>query len=253
MSNSNNNTSPKELLCTLILLAVGCIVGVYMLWWCGVGVGFGGTTETWSHFGAFFGGVLGPILSFFSFLGIIYTVYLQSKSNKEQAIANKNTAYATESSEKLAKANLEEQKKQFKEQVDYDKQKRLLDTLLGSINEVETSGCDAVLDLINKDSDNYSTLGFYFNTYNWRAKVFCIELNHLHSKLDKESAEIIIPYLEKTSGQLSNYCTEGLGNPIIDFTNESKAIADSITELTGYETQITAIIQGLKSKFGIIM
>ena len=251
MSNSNSESSPKGLLIVLIALAFMCIGGVYFLWFKGVGVGFGGTTETWSHFGAFFGGVLGPILSFFSFLGVIYTVYLQSKSNKEQAKANEYTAEAIKSSEILSKENLEEQRKQFKEQIEYYKQKRLLDTLLNSIERVEFAGGNAVLDLTNKDSNNYSTLGFYCNTYCWKAKVHGIELKHFHSKLDEESTEIIIPYLEKISGQLRNFYESGLEGKRVHFTNPSEEIVYFIKELKEYESEINTVIQMLKKKFDI--
>ncbi|ATG78068.1 hypothetical protein [Pseudoalteromonas sp. 1_2015MBL_MicDiv] len=100
-----NNKIFKGVLISLIVLAIVPMVIIFTLWFKGLGVGIGGTTgttETWSHFGSFFGGVLGPILSFFSFTAIIYTVYLQSDSNKVQALANKQAAEDRLTSEKLA-------------------------------------------------------------------------------------------------------------------------------------------------------
>lgn len=247
MSTSNSKTSPTGLLITLIFLSVLCIAGVYFLWSCGVGVGFGGTTETWSHFGSFFGGVLGPILSFFSFLGIIYTVYLQSKSNKEQALANEHTVTAIKLSEEMSKENLVEQRKQFKKQHEYDQQKRLFDMLLNSINRLEIAGENAVLDLTTKvdDDKSLSTLGPNYNTYNWRAKTFVIALDKFTSQLNKESAEIIILYFQKLSGQLHNF-SGALQNASVLFTNPPPHIERAVSELKSYEDKIDKSIKVLK-------
>ncbi|WP_394192436.1 hypothetical protein [Pseudoalteromonas atlantica] len=251
MYSSSSVKSPKRLLFVLILLAAGCILGTFYVWQKGLGVGYGGTTETWAHFGSFFGGVLGPLLSFFSFLGVIYTVYLQSKSNEVQAQANENTATSIESSELASKENLEEQRKQFQEQIEYDRQKQLLDMFLISSNRVDIAGCEAVKDLTTKNEKEESTLSYYYNTYNWRAKVFVIELKRLNSKLDKESAVIITPHLEKVSGQLYNYCKNGLNNPSITFTTEADVIQICTNELERYAHEIETVIGGLKDKYGI--
>ncbi|MBE0379220.1 hypothetical protein PPRY_a1819 [Pseudoalteromonas prydzensis ACAM 620] len=229
-----------------------CIGGVYFLWFKGVGVGFGGTTETWSHFGSFFGGVLSPVLSFFSFLGIIYTVYLQSKSNKEQALANKYTVTAIKLSEEMSKENLVEQRKQFKQQNEYDQQKRLFDMLLNSINRLEIAGENAVLDLTTKvdDDESLSTLGPYYNTYNWRAKTFVIALDKLTSQLNKEGAEIIILYLQKLSGQLHNF-SGALRSKKVVFTNPTADITSAVHELESYKDKINESIEVLKSNHAI--
>ncbi|MCF2846575.1 hypothetical protein NH514_04750 [Pseudoalteromonas sp. ACER1] len=249
MSDSNGNKSPIFFLTILIALALLCVVGTYCIWSKNLGIGYGGTTETWAHFGSFFGGVLGPILSFFSFVGVIYTIYLQSKSNKQQAQANRQTAVAAESSEKLAEKNIKEQEKLHLNQISYDKQKRLLDILLRSIDRVETAGENAVLDLTTKDDNNDSKLGPYFNTYNWRAQVFAIELNSLKDKIDKESAEIIISYLEKISGQLNNFCTNGLKNIDVTFSQPQKQIEAAINNLESHKTKIDTIKEYLGDKY----
>ncbi len=205
MSNSYSVTSPKWLLIVLIALAFMCIGCVYFLWFKGIGVGFGGTTETWSHFGAFFGGVLGPILSFFSFLGVIYTVYLQSKSNKEQAKANEHTTEAIKSSEILSKENLEEQRKQFKEQIEYDKQQRVLDFLTKILDELESAGGDVYSDFVPKETSTASKLGPNFNLYSWKLRKTCVVVKRLRGKLDIESAKIVNLLLEAVIGQIEGY------------------------------------------------
>lgn len=205
MSNSNSESSPKGLLYTLIFFAVVCIAGVYFLWWSGVGVGFSGTTETWSHFGSFFGGVLGPVLSFFSFIGIIYTVYLQSKSNKEQAKANEHTTEAIKSSEILSKENLEEQRKQFKEQIEYDKQQRLLDFLTKILDELESAGGDVYSDFVPKETSADRKLGPHFNLYSWKLRKTCVVVKRLRDKLDINSAKIVNLLLEAVIGQIEGY------------------------------------------------
>ncbi|WP_165722327.1 MULTISPECIES: hypothetical protein [unclassified Pseudoalteromonas] len=208
MSNSNSETSPKWLLIVLIALAFMCIGGVYFLWFKGVGVGLGGTTETWSHFGAFFGGVLGPILSFFSFLGIIYTVYLQSKSNKEQAKANEHTTEAIKSSEILSKENLEEQRKQFKEQIEYDKQQRLLDFLTKILDELESAGGDVYSDFVPKETSAARKLGPHFNLYSWKLRKTCPAVKRLRDKLGIDSAKLVNLQLEAVIAQIDGFITE---------------------------------------------
>ncbi|MBG9991566.1 MULTISPECIES: hypothetical protein [unclassified Pseudoalteromonas] len=205
MSNTNSETSPKWLLIVLIALAFVCIGGVYLLWFKGVGVGYGGTTETWSHFGSFFGGVLGPVLSFFSFIGIIYTVYLQSKSNKEQAKANEHTTEAIKSSEILSKENLEEQRKQFKEQIEYDKQQRLLDFLTKILDELESAGGDVYSDFVPKETSAARKLGPHFNLYSWKLRKTCVVVKRLRDKLDIDSARIVNLLLEAVIGQIEGY------------------------------------------------
>ncbi|TGE81331.1 hypothetical protein C7Y70_13060 [Pseudoalteromonas sp. KS88] len=205
MSNSNSESSPKGLLYTLIFFAVVCIAGVYFLWWSGVGVGFSGTTETWSHFGSFFGGVLGPVLSFFSFLGIIYTVYLQSKSNKEQALANKYTVTAIKLSEEMSKENLEEQRKQFNEQIEYDRQQRTLDFLTNMLNELEKAGGDVLSDFVPKDINAQVKLGPHFNLYSWKLKKTSVVVKRLRDKLDIDSAKLVNLLLEAAIAQISGH------------------------------------------------
>ena len=51
-----NNKIFKGVLISLIVLAIVPMVIIFTLWFKGLGVGIDGTTETWSHFGSFFGG-----------------------------------------------------------------------------------------------------------------------------------------------------------------------------------------------------
>lgn len=47
------------------------------------GTELSGSHEVWGQFGDYFGGILNPLLSFFAFLALLYTVYLQMQSGKE--------------------------------------------------------------------------------------------------------------------------------------------------------------------------
>lgn len=76
----------------LIVILVTCLLIALLsvplfLWSEKFGIGNGGTTETWSHFGTFFSGILSPLLAFFSFIGVIITIRQQGKSNRLQAEA----------------------------------------------------------------------------------------------------------------------------------------------------------------------
>ena len=205
MPNSTSETSPKLLLLVLIVSAFVCIGGVYFLWFKGVGVGFGGTTETWSHFGSFFGGTLGPALSFFSLLGIIYTVYLQSKSNKEQAKANEHMTESIKSSELLSKENLMEQRIQFEEQIEYDKQKRTLDFLTNVMSELEKVGGDVYSDFVPKNPNTVVKIGPHFNLYSWKLRKTCPVVFRLRDVLDADSAKLLTLMLEVVIAQIDGF------------------------------------------------
>ncbi|TMP07564.1 hypothetical protein CWC11_06295 [Pseudoalteromonas sp. S3178] len=58
------------------------------LWSENFGLGHGGTTETWSHFGAFFSGIVSPLLALLSLIGVLITIRTQGESNKQQAYSN---------------------------------------------------------------------------------------------------------------------------------------------------------------------
>lgn len=249
MSNSADETSPKWLLLALIVLAFACVGGVYFLWFKGVGVGFGGTTETWAHFGSFFGGTLGPALSFFSFLGVIYTVYLQSKSNKEQAFANEQAAMAIKSSEQLAKDNLKEQKKLHLNQIEHDKQQQILGFLKGLFNDLDQAGVDAISDFVPRDSSVPPKIGPYFNGYFWKLKKTAPIVNRLKDELNKESAELIILLIEITIGQLSNFQNQiKIGGHI--FINQDD-IDDTLEYLSTAEYAFDRTKKYIETKFCI--
>jgi hypothetical protein len=45
--------------------------------------GVSSSQEVWGQFGDYFGGVLNPILSFFAFCALLYTVHLQLQSSRD--------------------------------------------------------------------------------------------------------------------------------------------------------------------------
>ncbi|MGO2167146.1 hypothetical protein, partial [Pseudoalteromonas sp.] len=160
--------SDKSKLISIVILAIFSIIGVLFLWMFSLGVGFGGTTETWSHFGSFFGGVLGPALAFFSFVGVIFTVYLQSQSNKEQTITNSNAANDRLESVRLQKELQEESKTLFDRKIKHEKQIQLQTLLVKDFDEIEMFGNAAINEIVNPDRDNWEA----FNTYVGKIYVF---------------------------------------------------------------------------------
>jgi hypothetical protein len=73
---------------TCLLLAL-LLFAPLLLWNVKFGIGYGGTTEAWSHFGTFYSGIASPLLAFLSFTGVIITIRQQGQSNRLQADANK--------------------------------------------------------------------------------------------------------------------------------------------------------------------
>ena len=100
MLHQSNNTSNKmtNRLKYLFLLAfvVPLIILLILLgaWNNTFGLGLGGTTSTWSNLGSFLGGLFGPILSYFSILAVLLTLYHQQKDSK---LILKNNAINTHS------------------------------------------------------------------------------------------------------------------------------------------------------------
>lgn len=81
---------------TCLLLAL--LFSPLLLWEVKFGIGYGGTTEAWSHFGTFFSGIVSPLLAFLSFIGVFITIRQQGQSNRLQADANEKA----ENNRKLA-------------------------------------------------------------------------------------------------------------------------------------------------------
>ncbi|MBD1581084.1 hypothetical protein [Pseudoalteromonas sp. S16_S37] len=203
MSNVNATDSIKYPLIILVIFAIVAVLGVYILWNIGLGVGFGGTTETWAHFGSFFGGVSSPTLSFFSFIGVLYAIYLQSKSNTEQAKANKQAAEAMELSTENNANNLVEQRKLQEQEMQHDKQQHLLAFFVDMFNELDRAGCEALNDFFPKEIDQEPIIGPYSNTFRWKVKSTAVATNKLKDKLDEDSAELVVLLIAKGVGQIN--------------------------------------------------
>ncbi|WP_105201087.1 hypothetical protein [Pseudoalteromonas sp. T1lg10] len=123
----------------LVIIAV--IVFLVMLvplalWSKGLGLGFDGSSETWAHFGSFFGGVVGPVLTSVSILGLVMTVYLQAQNNTHQAQANEQ-AEASRLKSLGLEMELEKRREQrFKQEaVERDRQNFML-LITPRINEI---------------------------------------------------------------------------------------------------------------------
>ncbi|MGO2010962.1 hypothetical protein [Pseudoalteromonas sp.] len=191
--------SDKSKLISIVILAIFSIIGVLFLWMFSLGVGFGGTTETWSHFGSFFGGVLGPALAFFSFVGVIFTVYLQSQSNKEQTITNSNAANDRLESVRLQKELQEESKTLFDRKIKHEKQIQLQTLLVKDFDEIEMFGNAAINEIVNPDRDNWEA----FNTYVGKIYVFAPMIRMAMKKVDNDYEEILYLYSRRCLGQIN--------------------------------------------------
>lgn len=72
----------------LFLIAVIVVFSIYLINFHG---GLSGNSQDWGAFGSYFGGVLAPIVAFFSTIAIIYTIYLQKKILRENQVFAENT------------------------------------------------------------------------------------------------------------------------------------------------------------------
>ncbi|MEI8665990.1 hypothetical protein P4S81_15900 [Pseudoalteromonas sp. B28] len=100
MLGQSNNTSNKMTNRLKYLFSLAFVVPLIILlillgaWNTTFGLGLGGTTSTWSNLGSFLGGLFGPILSYFSILAVLLTLYHQQKDSK---LILKNNAINTHS------------------------------------------------------------------------------------------------------------------------------------------------------------
>ncbi|ATC82732.1 hypothetical protein [Pseudoalteromonas agarivorans] len=243
-----NNTIFKGVLISLIVLAIVSMVVIFTLWFKGLGVGIGGTTETWSHFGSFFGGVLGPILSFFSFTAIICTVYLQSASNIAQASANEQAAKDRLLAEDLAVRYQKEQKIAFLKNIEHEKQQQLLSFFINTFDELESLGCEAVQDLIEKNEFGLATLSYRTSSYAWKAQSTSLVLKRCLDKFDSESAELIHIYATKCSGQINNF-KENIETYRACLNNSAEELARMLSESQETHRRFEDSLQILKDKY----
>lgn len=242
-----NNKIFKGVLISLIVLAIVSMVVIFTLWFKGLGVGIGGTTETWSHFGSFFGGVLGPILSFFSFTAIICTVYLQSASNTAQASANEQAAKDRLLAEDLAVRYQEEQKIAFLKNIEHEKQQQLLSFFINTFDELESLGCEAVQDLTEKNEFGLATISYRTNSYAWKAHSTSLVLERCLDKFDSESAELIHIYATKCSGQINNF-KENIETYRVYLNNSAEELARILNESQETHRRFEDSLQVLKDK-----
>lgn len=76
----------KKLWIALVVVALLAFLGVFLaaiVYRYQFGSHFSPVMQDWNHFGAYFGGTLGPILGFLSLAGVLVTVYLQSDLVRE--------------------------------------------------------------------------------------------------------------------------------------------------------------------------
>lgn len=123
----------------IVMIVVMVVVGVYFF---NFGGGkLSGDTGTWGEFGDYVGGTLNPMLAFFSFLVLCYTINLQSKQLAQNQLALKQNARAlklnieelknsTEQLQLSAKAQLEMEKTQKIQQFE-----GLFTFMLGQLNK----------------------------------------------------------------------------------------------------------------------
>ncbi|MEI8669594.1 hypothetical protein P4S65_15965 [Pseudoalteromonas sp. B131b] len=243
-----NNKIFKGVLISLIVLAIVPMVIIFTLWFKGLGVGIGGTTETWSHFGSFFGGVLGPILSFFSFTAIIYTVYLQSDSNRVQALANKQAAEDRLTSEKLAIKSQKDQRDAFHKRIKHEKQQQLLSFFINTFDELESLGCKALEDFTLKNNLELPTLASNSNSYAWKAHSTSLVLKRCLDKFDSESAELIYIYATKCSGQINGF-KRNIGTYQNTLNNSTEEIKEILKEWEATHCRFENSLQIFKNKY----
>ena len=80
----------KTLMCLAVFTILACLAFIVPYVCTFGGFGFSRNIDHWEKFGAYFGGTLGPLLSFSAFMALLRTLYLQRKefevSNKQEQL-----------------------------------------------------------------------------------------------------------------------------------------------------------------------
>ncbi|TMN39088.1 hypothetical protein [Pseudoalteromonas sp. S2755] len=152
---------------TPIFLSICTIISLIILWGIGPGYGFSSSTEPWSHFGSFFGGILSPVFAFLALVIAMKSIKAQQHSN---SLAAKNYKEAQEQAER----NLHEQRVLQVEKVNFERQSIALHNLLDSFQALEPLFTQSLYDLRICDVQ-HSILGANSNAYIIRSHSVCLK------------------------------------------------------------------------------
>ena len=76
----NSKNKAQIVLCVAGTTGLLLVLGVLAFYVVTFSTGVSGSQEVWGQFGDYFGGLLNPILSFFAFVGLLFTVNVQLKA-----------------------------------------------------------------------------------------------------------------------------------------------------------------------------
>ncbi|MEI4551112.1 hypothetical protein [Pseudoalteromonas spongiae] len=176
-------------------LSIGGIVGAY-LW--RFGIGLDGTMENWAHFGDFFGGSLGPILTFLTMVVAMATLVSQainsSKSTKAQEEIN-------ETYRKTVELLAEHNKKQI--QVD---EKRLKNEIARECLLIQSAQVEDLKKIYHRLTPPYNNNASLFDTLNdfvYSISVFTTLIDSLFGKVRKSEYEEVVVFNIRTAISIS--------------------------------------------------
>lgn len=210
----------------IVMIVVMVVVGVYFF---NFGGGkLSGDTGTWGEFGDYVGGTLNPMLAFFSFLALCYTIHLQNKQlqrTDEQLAQNKlaleQNAKALELNNQELKNSTEQLQLSAKAQLEMEKTQRiqqfegLFTFMLGMLSKCHDIINDKQINALNYIGENIDPSIYIFKDSNrWlRESVELVALfMHLYQilKLIHNQDDIFFPPNNKK--QYANIVRAGLDN-----------------------------------------
>lgn len=133
----------------IVIVAVSTVLGVYIFHFGEYEIS--NNPEKWGPFGDFFGGVLNPILAFFSFVALLYTIHIQQKELELTRIELSNSVSAQEKTADFARCQNEISERQIIE-LEKSEKKNDIYKIISTIDK-------KVVTLLNSEVESHRTRG----------------------------------------------------------------------------------------------
>ncbi|PAR91420.1 hypothetical protein [Vibrio cholerae] len=133
----------------IVIVAVSVVLGIYIFYFGEYEIS--NNPEKWGPFGDFFGGVLNPILAFFSFVALLYTIHIQQKELELTRVELSNSVSAQKKTADFARCQNEISERQIIE-LEKSEKKNDIYKIISTIDK-------KTLTLLNSEVNSYKTRG----------------------------------------------------------------------------------------------
>ncbi|OUS74146.1 hypothetical protein B5G52_02020 [Pseudoalteromonas sp. A601] len=184
----------KKRMIFLLALPLAPVVILITLYDIGPGISIVENPSSWGSFGSFFGGVLGPLLAYFSLIGVGFTLSEQSRSNKISDKSRKDSLELSLQVENMKSARLKDTQM-------YDDQNQAFNLALKEFDFINEAGNSAFQSI----SQNH-ILGAENDRFLWQLDSFSSVFSSITILIYcKKKLEVLMGYKEKVIAQMKLY------------------------------------------------